>query len=778
MIRLVKNKDLVALLFSTLLALAACSDGGSSTAAYEPPPLPDGSTGVDASSPPDAGSALDAAPWTGDAALVRTCPVNVRWVPPVGERPHAVAFAGTFNAFALPGLVLQGPDADGAFAGTLDLAPGAYAYKVVVDGQWRLDDGEGKRIYEGGVENSMLEVVDCNKPALRVVSTQTTRAAKDQGVLEAWVRASEAQTGVPLATASVVDRHDFQATALAVDSFDLASGWLHLSLHGLADGKHSVDVTVTDAAGRASEVLHLVTWVEAERFAWNDAVIYMAMIDRFADGDAASNAAPISGVDSRADFQGGDLWGLRDAVRSGTFDRLGVRALWLSPFHRNPQGAYSAANGITKVTGYHGYWPIKAREVDPRLGGADALKALVKEAHAHGIRILQDFVVNHVHQEHEYLQSHPEWFRTGCVCGTSNCDWTTHRLECLFAPYLPDVNWTVPAAAKAYVDDAAYWVDTFELDGLRVDAVKHVEDVAVRNISAGLRGRFESAGTKLFLTGEIAMGWNECSAPNCPGNDENYGTISRYIGPKAGLDGAFDFVLYHAASYKTFAYEDRGLAHADYWLKASLEQFPADAIMTPYIGSQDTSRFATMATYRGQAGFPRDQASRQWDSPGAAPADDEAFGRQRLGLAWLLTIPGAPMMYYGDEYGEVGAADPNNRAKWRGAGTLNANEVATRALTEKLGSARMELPSLRRGGYRTLVATDDFLAFSRELPTGEAAVVALARTPGSRRVVLPPSLAARFSGSLRDRLSGTVVPVSSNALDLTLPAHGAMVLAP
>lgn len=777
MIRPVKNQGLEALFFSALLALAACSDGASSTTAYQPPPLPDGSTGVDASSSPDAGSALDAAPWTGDAALVRTCPVNVRWVPPVGERPHAVALAGTFNAFALPGLVLQGPDADGSFAGTLDLAPGAYAYKVVVDGQWRLDDGEGKRIYEGGVENSMLEVVDCNKPALRVVSTQTTRAAKDQGVLEAWVRASEAQTGVPLVTASVVDRHDFQATSVAFDSFDLASGWLHLSLRGLADGKHSVDVTVTDAAGRASEVLHLVTWVEAERFAWNDAVIYMAMIDRFADGDATSNAAPIAGVDSRADFQGGDLWGLREAVRSGTFDRLGVRALWLSPFHRNPQGAYSAADGITKVSGYHGYWPVKAREVDPRIGGADALKALVKEAHAHGIRVLQDFVVNHVHQEHEYMQSHPEWFRTGCVCGTANCDWTTHRLECLFAPYLPDVNWSVPAASRAFVEDASYWLDTFELDGLRVDAVKHVEDAAVRNLVAMARSRFEGAGTRVFLTGETAMGWSECTAPNCPGNDENYGTINRYLGSH-GLDGQFDFVLFHAATASVFAYEDRGLAHADYWTKASLISYPADAIMTPYIGSHDTSRFATVATYRGQPGFSRGEAFRQWDAPAAVVADAEAFGRTRGALAWLLTIPGAPLLYYGDEYGAVGAADPNNRAKWRGAAALSAEETTTRGLVEKLGQARMELPALRRGGYRTLVATDDFLAFSRELPTGEAAVVALARTAGQRRVVLPPSLAARFSGSLRDRLSGTVVPVSSNALDLILPAHGAMVLAP
>ena len=64
--------------------------------------------------------------------------------------------------------------------------------------------------------------------------------------------------------------------------------------------------------------------------------------------------------------------------------------------------------------------------------------------------------------------------------------------------------------------------------------------------------------------GETAMGWSDCADP-C--NDENYGTISRYIGP-FGLDGQFDFVLYHGVSYRTFAYGDKGMLHADYWIAA------------------------------------------------------------------------------------------------------------------------------------------------------------------------------------------------------------------
>jgi glycosidase len=339
-------------------------------------------------------------------------------------------------------------------------------------------------------------------------------------------------------------------------------------------------------------------------------------------------------------------------------DELGVRAIWLTPFQTNPDGPYLASDGQHHVTGYHGYWPTRAREVDPRIGGAEALHAVVRAAHAHGIRILQDFVVNHIHEDHEYMAANPEWFRTGCVCGTDGCDWTAHALDCMFAAYLPDINHSVPEANAAFVADAVWWLDEFDLDGLRVDAVKHVEEVATRNLAAAVRETFEPAGTDYFLMGETAMGWSDCPDP-C--NDENYGTIARYVGP-LGLDGQFDFVLYHGVSYRTFAHGDTGMLHADYWTQHGLDRWPAGSVMTPYIGSHDTPRFVTMADYRGQdAGHDKGVPGNQWTDVAAAPQDGEPYCRMRVAMAWLLAQPGAPLLYYGDEYGQWGGADPNNR---------------------------------------------------------------------------------------------------------------------
>jgi hypothetical protein len=132
--------------------------------------------------------------------------------------------------------------------------------------------------------------------------------------------------------------------------------------------------------------------------------------------------------------------------------------------------------------------------------------------------------------------------------------------------------------------------------------------------------------------GETAMGWSDCGDP-C--NDENYGTIARYVGPY-GLDGQFDFVLYHAVSYRTFAYSEKGMLHADYWLRHGLEKWPAGAVMTPYIGSHDTPRFASLADYRGQdAQHDPGVPGNQWNNVAQEPGDDEPYERtaDRHGLA-------------------------------------------------------------------------------------------------------------------------------------------------
>ncbi len=722
---------------------------------------------------PPLDATADVAP---DATAALRCPTTFRYVPPAGRTPSRVEVTGEWNAWANPGVAMRA-DGRGGFAVDVPLAPGLHGYKLIVDGDWQLDPEGARRKYVGGVENSAVLVRDCRAPSLALASGTASRPSAGTGSYRAEVAVTPGVEGAAVDPTSVraTMRHDESTRPLAGVTFDAETGRARFEATGLADGKYTVTVEASDRMGRAAAPLRLVFWVEAEPFTWEGATIYMAMVDRFANGDRTNDAPPTDGVDARADYQGGDFQGLRARVADGTLDRLGVRAIWVAPVNRNADGAWLASDGVHRVMGYHGYWPVRAREVEPRLGGDAALRALITEAHAHGIRVLQDFVVNHVHRDHEYFRDHPAWFRTGCVCGTAGCDWTARRLDCLFTDYLPDVNWSVPEVSERFADDAAFWIDRFDFDGLRVDAVKHVEDIAVYNLRARLHDDFEASGQRVFLTGETAMGWSDCGL-DC--NRGEYDTISRYVGPRA-LDGQADFVLYHAVPYRAFASDARGMLHVDYWTQQSQARYPAGAVMTPYVGSHDTARFVTLSTYRGQGpGLDPGIPGRQWDGVAEAPRSPDAYARHRLAMSWVLTIPGAPLLYYGDEHGDWGGADPNNRRMWRDPTALTADEQATLAHVRALGTARRELVALRRGSYVSLDATEETLVFARVFE-GHAALVGLSRASAPREVTvrLPGGVGLADGATLRDRLGGAGAHVRGNAVTVTLPPWGAAVLA-
>lgn len=741
---------------------------GPTGATTGPTPTTGGDTGGDPTGDPTTGG--------GGEVL---CPAEFRFDPPPGATAPRVA--GEWHGFDLAtATALAGPDGDGVYTGSVELPPGLHAYKIVYEqggqDQWVLDPQQARRKYVGGTENSGVLVRDCRDPALAVDSS----AAAPAGTYSAALRYVDGLAGAgpdPAAYTAVLRDGDGEVALTREQLTVAADGDVAIELAGLAAGKYRVTVTPASADGRVGEPLRLVFWIEDAAFTWDGALIYMVVTDRYADGDPGNNPGATPMADPRGDWQGGDLLGLRDAIDAGVLDDLGVRAIWLTPFQQNPDGPYLASDGKHYVTGYHGYWPTRARDVDARLGGAEALHALVRSAHAHGIRILQDYVVNHVHEDHEYMAAHPEWFRTGCVCGTDGCDWTAHALDCMFAGYLPDINHSVPEANAAFVADAVWWLDEFDLDGLRVDAVKHVEEVATRNLAAAVRETFEPAGTDYFLMGETAMGWSDCPDP-C--NDENYGTIARYIGPQ-GLDGQFDFVLYHGVSYRTFAHGDSGMLHADYWTQHGLGKWPAGAVMTPYIGSHDTPRFTTLADYRGQDGaHDKGVPGNQWDDVAVAPQDAEPYRRTRIAMAWLLGLPGAPLLYYGDEYGQWGGSDPNNRRMFRPAADLSPDEAATLAWVRKLGQARRDNAALQRGAYVPLHADEDTLVFGRKLAAGEAAVVALTRkqTPADVEVEVTASLGLAPQ-MLTNLLGGAGASVSQlGKLAVTIPAGGAVILAP
>lgn len=727
--------------------------------------------GTTACAPPRAEPGVDAGdpgPDGGDeqVAPVRDCAARFAFRPTGTVESVAVAGAWDWNDRT----PLTDPDGDGLYTGARALAPGVWAYKLVVTrpgGQvdWLLDPGNPYRAYDGGVENSGARVPDCAPPALAVTSHVTT-AAGSKTVLA--VARGEGGAAITAITARV--RHGGAEVPVAASAITVRGGEVTVALAGLATGKHTLVVEATDAAGATADA-RVPFWIEAEPFDWRDAVIYMIMTDRFRDGDPGNNPAPSTDAEPSADFHGGDLRGVTAAITDGTFDALGVRALWLSPWVENTAAVYTDhGHG---VTAYHGYWPVRARAVDPRLGTAADLDALVTAAHARGIRVLMDYVINHVHEDHEYRAAHPEWFRVGCTCGEPGCDWTERRLDCSFRPYLPDVDWTHPAAGEQMIEDALWWLDRFDLDGLRVDAVKHVEDLAIRNLAVRVEEGFERGGAEYFLLGETAMGWN---GDDVAANQSEYETISRYVGEHA-LSGQFDFVLYHATAYRVWADDARGMLHLDYWTRQSLAHYPPGSVMTPFVGSHDSERILSLT----DLGSASPIVHHKWPSDGlpTAPTRDEPYQRAGLALTWLLTQPGAPLLYYGDEYGEHGGADPDNRHMWRPAAARDARQAALHARVAHVGRLRQQLAPLRRGAYVPLTVTEDVLTFAR-VHAGQAVVVALNRAGEPRQVEIDLGPTGIAGGALDDHLDATSAPypVSGGRVTLTLPARGAAILSP
>ena len=573
-------------------------------------------------------------------------------------------------------------ETDGIWSATVDLADGLYCYKFIVDGNYTFDLSNTYRGYCDGIENSVVRV-------------GVTPGLSHQ-ILEDKLIVSSVENPNP----------DY--------AFMQSGATWELDLSQLTDGKHSINLT---ADGKESLA---VFWTGPDAdFVWDDALIYMVMTDRFVNGNT-SNDGPSSGAEPEADWMGGDLEGVTQMIESGYFTDLGVNALWISPFNTNPAGSYMAADGQHQVSGYHGYWPVEPRQVDPRFGGEEALTEMVDAAHNAGLRVMADFVVNHVHEDHVYAQEHPEWFNQGCICGTEMCDWTERRLDCLFMDYMPDLDWKNRYASEQIIEDALWWAETFDLDGLRVDAVKHVDDHAITNLATRINERFEATGTDFYLKGETAMGWSGHSLED---NAEQYQTINRYIGNDA-LDGQADFVLYHAVVDNVFTTGNMNYQHLDYWTNRSQDQYVDGAVMVPYLGSHDSSRYLSRIQNDGTQW-------NQWEEQ-ARPTtpSDSSYQSAKQGIAWLLTTPGAPMLYMGDEFGQHGGADPDNRRMLDF--NLNNGQQDLMNFTSEIANVRLENEALRRGTYSTYHAESNMVAY--EMTTDAQSLLVVLNRGGTNQL--------------------------------------------
>ncbi|MDC6363049.1 MULTISPECIES: alpha-amylase family glycosyl hydrolase [Flavobacteriaceae] len=262
-------------------------------------------------------------------------------------------------------------------------------------------------------------------------------------------------------------------------------------------------------------------------FVWEGANIYFLLTDRFNNGnpendvnfDRTEETAVLRG------FEGGDILGVTQKIEEGYFTDLGINAIWLTPVVEQIHGATDEGTG--KTYGYHGYWAKDWTAIDPNFGSRKDLENMVKAAHAKGIRILLDVVLNHTGPVTEKDPVWPDdWVRTGPTCDFTTYETTT---TCTLVENLPDIltesdepvelpdallaKWKkegrlsqeldelqlffertgYPRAPRYYIIKwLTDYINDFGVDGFRVDTVKHVNENAWADLHKEANYAFET----------------------------------------------------------------------------------------------------------------------------------------------------------------------------------------------------------------------------------------------------------------------------------------------
>lgn len=684
-------------------------------------------------------TAIACAPADDDARPDGTCAAAVWAIPSRGGVTPEVV--GEWSGFAEP-VAMRRFD-DRWWVAELALPPGEHGYLIVEEGEARVDpyNGLGGWRNSDGAEVSWLVVDDCTRPRLEVRRAQTD--ALVVGLVPADDGAADIAT-IEL----VVDGVPRPEVRVAADAQDV-----ELDAIAAARGRHVIELVARDTIGRDGPPTRAVVWTDPVAATDADAIVYHVMIDRFRGDDGTPLADPPD-PGARA---GGTLGGVRAELERGTFDALGVSTLWLSPVYVNPIEARPDRAGDHLYEGYHGYWPVDTRRVDDRIGGDGALDALVASAHDRGIRIVLDLVPNHYDETNPRVLGNEAWFNhrdPTCVCGAPDCPWSNEIETCWFTPHLPDVRLQHRDALALAIGDALFWQERFGIDGFRVDAVPMMPRTATRRIYHAVRDAIAPADESLLL-GEVFTG---------PGT-AGIAALRYHLGPD-GLDSAFDFptmwalrdVLTARAGWDAFV---EILEAEDTALDGS------GVVLARMLGNHDTARIASVI-----AG---DDARDPWEDPPPAIATADVLARVRLGSAVVLTLPGIPVLYYGDELGLPGAMDPDSRRVMPDVAALGADALALQRDVARLGTLRRCFATMRRGTWRSLGATTDHLAFVRELEGEAPAVVVLSNAGTATTLTIPAAVAP---GWYKDAMSDARVEIGAQGAEIDLPAVGVRVLIP
>lgn len=542
------------------------------------------------------------------------------------------------------------------------------------------------------------------------------------------------------------------------------------------------------------------------QFSYDNATVYFAITDRFYDGNPSNNNAygrpTVDALGSDAGtFNGGDIEGLTQKLEEGYFEALGVDVLWISAPYEQIHGYIGGGDGAFAHYGFHGYYALDWTSMDQNFGTVEAFKTFVDTAHAQGIRVVLDVVVNHVGYPNyadmvDFGYGAPTaaidtvapksgetfnkwtdfvdwdafdnwwgpWVRAdldgysppGNDVYTQNLmglpDVRTELTEDVGLPPIlktkwaaapPDDPWALPGADALRTDRGlspagyielwlAAWVETFGIDGFRIDTAKHV-DVSVWN--------------SLKTQCDAALQRYRAANPQSPAAD--FTDPFFFVGEVWG----------HGVS-KDYYYDNGFDALINFTFQGERKDGPAytpdkmPAVFKNYAAALNADSTFNVLSYLSQH-------------------DTSLYPRDRLieGGTFLLLLPGAVQLFYGDETARP-AATVSGDATMGTRSKMNWDTTHADVLAhfQKLGTFRKR--NLAVGAGTHVVLSESPYVFTRSF-TGDGfenrVVVALG---DSGRTTLDVGDFAEDGTVLRDAYTQRFYTVKNGAIVVDVHANG------
>ena len=334
---------------------------------------------------------------------------------------------------------------------------------------------------------------------------------------------------------------------------------------------------------------------------WNHTVFYEIFVRSFRDSDG-DGVGEFNGVTEKLDY----------------LQELGVKGLWLMPIHPSPS--------------YHGYDVTDYYAVNPDYGTMDDFKRLLEEAHKRDIKVIIDLVLNHTSSQHPWFKDalergneYHDWYKWSDTDPGTRGPWGATAwykasnglyYYAIFWDQMPDLNYEKDAVQEEAKKVTSFWLSEVGVDGFRLDAVRYLaEDQQLADSDAN-HAYLEDWGTYYRSLNPQAFTVGEAWTDNA--------NVKEYIESNSQLDAAFNFDL---ATAILKALNESNNSALRFLLQTTVRDFP----------EQDNANFLT-----------------NHDMPRVMNQLGQNLEKAKAAAGILLTAPGIPFIYYGEEIGMVG----------------------------------------------------------------------------------------------------------------------------